>query len=57
MDDREMIRIAEAWDRGEITEDEARDQLGDDMVDRMIDDREAMRDAMDRETSEFFRDE
>ena len=52
----DKIHTVESWRRGEITEDEARDRLGDDVLDRIIEDAEAFRDAMDRNTSEFLQD-
>ncbi|MFC6720320.1 hypothetical protein [Halovenus amylolytica] len=56
-DDAAKIRIAEQWRRGEISEDEARQQFGDDTVDGMIEDREAFREAMRRDTSDFLQSE
>lgn len=53
-DDAEKIRIAERWRRDEISEEEARQQLGDDTVDHMIEDREAFQDAIRRDTSDFL---
>lgn len=54
LSDAEKIRIAEKWRRGEMSEDEARQQLGDETVDEMIEDREAFREAMRRDTSDFL---
>lgn len=56
-DDAEKIRIAEQWRRGEISEGEARQQLGDDTIDGIIEDREAFREAMRRDTSGFLQSE
>ena len=56
-DDAEKMRIAEQWRRGEISENEARQLLGDDTVDGMIADRDAFREAIQRDTSDFLQPE
>lgn len=56
-DDAEKIRIAEQWRRGEISEDKARQQLGDETIDAMIEDSEAFRETMRRDTSDFLQSE
>lgn len=53
----DKIHTVESWRRGEISEDEARDRLGDDVIDRMLEDIDAFRDAMNRDTAEFLQDE
>jgi len=56
-DEAEKKQIAEQWRRGEISENEARQLLGDDAVDGIIADRDAFREAIQRDTSDFLQPE
>lgn len=52
--DAEKIRIYEQYRRGEITETELRESLGDGVVDSMKQEREAFEAATERDTSVFL---
>jgi len=52
--DAEKIKIYEQYRREEITEKEARELLGDDIVDSMENDVEAFKSAMKLDTSDFI---
>jgi len=55
-EDKEKIRTYERYRRGEITEREVRDTLGDDVVEGMKAGIEAFRDAMELVTKDFLTD-
>jgi polyhydroxyalkanoate synthesis regulator phasin len=56
-EDTEKIRTYERFERGEITESEARERLGDDVIESMRREREAFGAAVQRDRSEFLTDD
>jgi len=52
--DAEKIRLYEQYRRGEITEIEVRNLLGDDVIDSMENDVEAFKSAMELDTSDLI---
>ncbi|WP_237076805.1 hypothetical protein [Natrialba magadii] len=58
MRDAEKIATYERYRAGDITEDEVRERLGDDVIDGMREDREAFEEAVDMcDTSDFLQDD